>query len=107
MQNDRNISYYAKFEILKYICTKPKVTIYFEDTDFDGNDGIEFLNIYHNDSLITSCGSNNDTCGDFKYCIGNYSLPYRLIAGVPSLSAWREGKIREYRQIVIFPYGQM
>ena len=76
IHNNKNISYYVKFDVVGYICTQPKITIYFEDTDFDGADGTEFLNVYHRESLIASCGSNNETCGDFKYCLTNYSLQY-------------------------------
>ena len=82
IHNDRNISYYVKFDVLGEVCTRPELNIYFQDTDFDGDDGMEFLNIYHRESLIASCGRNNDTCGDFKYCLANYSLQYGQSADV-------------------------
>ena len=75
IDNGEKASYFATFNVTDYICTKPRLTIYFQDTDFDGNDGIEFLNIYYDGLFIQSCGNNNMACGDFKFCLQNYSLP--------------------------------
>ena len=55
--------------------------MYFEDTDFDGTDGTEFMNIYHGNILITTCGSNNGVCSDYKYCLQKYQI------GVVNISA--------------------
>ena len=72
--SNNNISYYAKFDIIDSACFNPMLSIYFQDTDFDGVGGTEFLNIYVDDILIANCGSNDDTCGDYKYCLDNFTL---------------------------------
>ena len=60
--------------MIRETCTNPSVTVYYEDTDFDGVDGTEFLSVYNNDTFITSCGSNSEICGDYKYCLQDYSV---------------------------------
>eukprot|EP01084_Bolivina_argentea_P000776 1431_1 len=70
---DNNISYYAKFNILKDICFNASLTIFYQDTDFLGTG--KFLHIYYNNSLIANCGSNNNICGDYKYCLKDYNFP--------------------------------
>ena len=65
--------YYLKFNVNDYVCSKPRLTVYFEDTDYNGMD--KFLDIYYKGSLIASCGSNTNVCGYYKYCLENQSLP--------------------------------
>ena len=81
------VIYYAKFQIVDQVCTKPTITIYFEDTDF-GVAGDHFLDVHANDVFMGSCGSNNGLCGDYKYCC----LDATLLDG--SLSAGEQELIR-------------
>lgn len=67
-----NTDYYAKFTVMSSNCVFPTVTIWFQDTDFGGPD--KFLNVYYQGRLLTTCGSNNDTCGDYKYCLNQEPL---------------------------------
>lgn len=67
--NTSNTNYYATFMIMEHICYNPRITLFFEDTDFDGDN--KFLNVYHNNKLTKSCGSNNNSCGDYKYCLNS------------------------------------
>ena len=67
-----NIAYYVKFTINELPCVDPIITVYFEDTDFNGVD--KFLHIYYENETLASCGSNTDTCGDYKYCINDSPL---------------------------------
>ena len=68
--------YYAKFIIMDTVCTNPSITIWFEDTDFHGPG--KFLRIYYQTQLIEICGSNIETCGDYKYCLNRYPLSNTL-----------------------------
>ena len=75
-----NITYYNKFNIIGEDCRNPMISIYFEDTDFDGCGGdVEFVDVYYMDHFIISCGSNDGVCNDYKYCLANYSLGDELI----------------------------
>ena len=77
IQNTTNdIDYYAKFRVAGASCTLPKLSIFCQDTDFDGKP----LDVYFNGTLITSCGSNNGVCGDYKYCLENYTMPLGVLA---------------------------
>ena len=69
-----NVHYYAKFNIIDTDCINPLLTIYFGDTDFGGSDGNKFLNVSYQNQVIATCGSNNDICGDYKYCLEKYPL---------------------------------
>ena len=75
-----NITYYAKFNVIGNNCNSPGISIYFQDTDFDdGGQGIKFLNVYYNGQFVTSCGSNNGICNDYKYCLQHYALSDQVI----------------------------
>lgn len=75
-----NITYYSKFNVIGNDCKYPLISIYFQDTDFDGGlEEVEHLNVFYNDQLIASCGSNNEVCNDYKYCLRNSSLGDQVI----------------------------
>ena len=74
-----NIDYYAKFSIIGEPCLYPELTVFFQDTDFGGDNGDKFLNISYNNKLLASCGTNNNTCNDFKFCFEYKSLGPMLV----------------------------
>eukprot|EP01083_Nonionella_stella_P239579 838387_1 len=75
-----NITYYARFNILYQDCHNPTLTIYYQDTDF-GVDGSasKFLHVYYEGTMIATCGSNVNTCNDYKYCLQNHNLSLNSI----------------------------
>ena len=57
-------------------CTYPSITVYFQNLGFGGFENGTFLNVYYQNKLLSSCGSNNNAniCGDYQYCLQEYIL---------------------------------
>ena len=73
IDNGDIIQYYAKFNIIGNDCYQPRVTMYFMDTNFVGQN--KYLSVYHNDQLLfNNCGENNNTCSVFNYCFNEYRI---------------------------------
>ena len=45
------------------------------DGDFHGESN-KYLKVYHNDYLLATCESSNETIGECRYCLHQYPLPY-------------------------------
>ena len=76
-----DIIYYAKFNILYNDCYQPRISIYYEDTDFDATNQSKFFHVYYEGQMIADCGSNTNTCNDYKHCLQNHSISsLKLIA---------------------------
>ena len=88
-----DINYYAKFSIVNEACFQPALTVFYQDTDFDGVDGTEFLHIFYDNHSISSCGENNDTCNSYKYCLQHQTLGIESVpAGEQIIINLRKGK---------------
>eukprot|EP01083_Nonionella_stella_P238460 835616_1 len=76
---DYHIDYFAKFKVLKGDCFKPKISIWYQDTDFDDTVESKFLHIYYDNNFITNCGT-NDSSYQYRHCLIDYVVSPNVIA---------------------------